>query len=439
MKLRILFISYLLFVLSAVDVNSQWEERRGNLPQWLSQFSIDALDSLTAVIIVKPYGLSLTQRLFITRDGGAEWKGVDFPAPKEVVNVSIVDADHIWVCSNSPCEILATNDGGTTWTTQLQPSDTITYFLNYIKMFDLENGIAMGDPPPTDKPAAFFRTTDGGENWIQVNESFINTASNFDYNVDFVTAELGFFVPLYNEVPGFSIHKTTDGGFTWKKFEQVHEAILCIGFHSEQFGLAHLHSCQQNVSFIIRTTDGGLSWDSTLTINGSIGSVYGVDFEFVKTDPSKIWFITIDTLYFSQDSGKTWNSDPISSRNAGLVTVDDKVCWLLSTTVYRNLNADHITSVYDLPEKPNTFTLHQNYPNPFNPETKIEYEIKQRGVVAIKVHDLLGREVCTLVNKESEPGRYSTHFNGTGLSSGIYFYTLQSGELRVTRSMLLLK
>jgi photosystem II stability/assembly factor-like uncharacterized protein len=445
MKLRFLTIFFFVFVVYTGDGNSQWEEKRGNLPQWNTQgYAMDALDSLTAAVAIMPADPSTTQTLFITRNGGNEWEGINFPEPKWVVNITIVDTNHIWVCTNEPAEILATTDGGITWITQFQAADTLTDYLNYIKMFDLENGIAMGDAPfpPLDKPAVFLRTTNGGEDWIQVNKSFLNAHSRLWYNVDFISPELGFFRPSYDSVFGQSIYKTTDGGSDWQQFNQVHEIVYCIGFRSEQFGFAHLHSCQQNISCIIRTTDGGISWDSTLIIDGSLNSVIGVDFEFLKSDPSRIWFITLDNLYFSQDSGQTWNADPISGniyRCRDLVTVDDKVCWLLSSSVYRNLNADHITSVYDLPEQPNTFTLHQNYPNPFNPETKIEYEIKQRGVVAIKVHDLLGREVCTLVYIESEPGRYSTHFNGTGLSSGIYFYTMQSGELRVTRSMLLLK
>ena len=81
---------------------------------------------------------------------------------------------------------------------------------------------------------------------------------------------------------------------------------------------------------------------------------------------------------------------------------------------------------------PKEFKLEQNYPNPFNPTTKIRYTIPDVGSelaqTVIKVYDILGNEVATLVNEEKEPGYYEVEFNAEQLSSGIYFYRLQSGN-----------
>ncbi len=81
---------------------------------------------------------------------------------------------------------------------------------------------------------------------------------------------------------------------------------------------------------------------------------------------------------------------------------------------------------------PNQFVLEQNYPNPFNPTTKIRFTIPEVGSelaqTVIKVYDILGNEVATLVNEKKEPGYYEVEFNAEGLSSGIYFYRLQSGN-----------
>lgn len=90
-------------------------------------------------------------------------------------------------------------------------------------------------------------------------------------------------------------------------------------------------------------------------------------------------------------------------------------------------------------EVPGRFSLSQNYPNPFNPETIIEYQIGTKNLVTIKVYDILGREVKTLVNEIKDAGIYNAAFDGTSLSSGVYFYRINSGEFTDTKTMLLVK
>ncbi len=100
-------------------------------------------------------------------------------------------------------------------------------------------------------------------------------------------------------------------------------------------------------------------------------------------------------------------------------------------------------------EQPNTFTLYQNYPNPFNPTTNIKYTIPsnvkgQMSNVSLKVYDVLGNEIATLVNEEKQPGVYEVEFNnhsdeGQNLSSGIYFYQLKAGNFSETKKMIKLK
>ena len=86
-----------------------------------------------------------------------------------------------------------------------------------------------------------------------------------------------------------------------------------------------------------------------------------------------------------------------------------------------------------------TFALHQNYPNPFNPSTTIQFTIVNRQLTIVKVYDVMGREVATLVNEVKEPGTYTVQFSGSGLASGVYFYRLQAGTYVETRKLLLLK
>jgi len=97
---------------------------------------------------------------------------------------------------------------------------------------------------------------------------------------------------------------------------------------------------------------------------------------------------------------------------------------------------------------PTEYVLYQNYPNPFNPSTSIQYAISSKQFVTLKVYDLLGREVVTLVNEEKSAGAYNVQFTinnlpagrqGVQLSSGIYFYRLQAGSFVETKKMILLR
>lgn len=88
---------------------------------------------------------------------------------------------------------------------------------------------------------------------------------------------------------------------------------------------------------------------------------------------------------------------------------------------------------------PSEFGLEQNYPNPFNPSTLIQFYVAEKGLVTLKVYDVLGKEVATLVNEELETGSYKSTFNGNGVTSGIYFYRLDAGKFSSVRKMLLVK
>jgi len=88
---------------------------------------------------------------------------------------------------------------------------------------------------------------------------------------------------------------------------------------------------------------------------------------------------------------------------------------------------------------PTKFSLEQNYPNPFNPITKINYSIKNAGLVQIKIYDILGSEVATLVNEEKAAGKYEVNFNSSSLASGVYIYKIQAGSFISSKKMMLLK
>jgi len=100
-------------------------------------------------------------------------------------------------------------------------------------------------------------------------------------------------------------------------------------------------------------------------------------------------------------------------------------------------------NVEDNGKIPIAFALNQNYPNPFNPSTKIEFRISDFRFVTLKVYDVLGNEIATLVNEEKQPGTYEVEFDASsgirGLVSGIYFYQLRAGNYIQTKKMVLIK
>ena len=142
---------------------------------------------------------------------------------------------------------------------------------------------------------------------------------------------------------------------------------------------------------------------------------------------------TSDTIYYN----KFWQ---IAKKFT--IGLFKKASYRLTCVIYTAwINAEN--NVSDVAKNNNSipldFNLSQNYPNPFNPVTRIQYSVNSMELVSLKIYDILGNEVATLVNKEQPAGRYELMFNAEELSSGIYFYKLQSGSLIQTKKMILLK
>ena len=154
---------------------------------------------------------------------------------------------------------------------------------------------------------------------------------------------------------------------------------------------------------------------------------------------------TLESADFTQDSSRTVFNDKsnpscvLSDGSAGGINISDiKINGATASFTY---TASGKVAVEESKSLPSAFSLEQNYPNPFNPTTVINYKIASSGNVSLKIYDMLGREISTLVNEYLQPGNYSTQFATTRkqLSSGIYFYTLKAGSFVETRKMLLVK
>ena len=114
--------------------------------------------------------------------------------------------------------------------------------------------------------------------------------------------------------------------------------------------------------------------------------------------------------------------------------------WISNRLNWINNNIENLpVDVNDERSSPQNFNLSQNYPNPFNPVSKIKYSVAERGFVKLKVFNLLGKEIVTLVNESKLPGNYEVDFTAGNLPSGVYFYRLESGQFSSTRKMILIK
>ena len=150
------------------------------------------------------------------------------------------------------------------------------------------------------------------------------------------------------------------------------------------------------------------------------------------------------TIHKSTDGGVTWSNigDPI---NAGdlrsiAVTPRETIVALVGNELYTNDTTFVTTGIIGKNEKrPLSFLLNQNYPNPFNPSTTINYRIAKAGKIVLKIYDLLGKEVNTLVDENKPSGSYSVAFNASNLPSGIYIYALRSDGFASNNKMILLK
>ncbi|MBX2992040.1 MAG: T9SS type A sorting domain-containing protein [Bacteroidetes bacterium] len=125
--------------------------------------------------------------------------------------------------------------------------------------------------------------------------------------------------------------------------------------------------------------------------------------------------------------------DPAANQNGPAASLTE---FETGTTILTDVNEP-----VDRRAVPTEFHLAQNYPNPFNPTTTIQFKIPAGtyGHTSLRVYDLLGREVATLVNEVKQPGHYEVAFDASGLASGVYLYRLTSGSFTVTKKLLLLR
>jgi photosystem II stability/assembly factor-like uncharacterized protein len=419
----VVFTIIMFVALSSLSLNAQWKRQTNGLPADIGfGASIDACAHNTAVV-------STGSELYRTSDAGEYWQKLQSPIEVGfIVDISMFDSSHIWIC-DAVGKIHATTDAGLNWTLQFYDT-TRTKFMNYIEMFNLNNGIAMGDHITLGAgPALILTTSDGGKNWISVNDSAFGGYSGDTWRrINFVDINTGYF--FESGINPGKMHKTADGGISWLQTSYP-AFVQVLKFFSEKIGLA-IPGTQK----IYRTIDGGETWQLFSTPHQG----WANDIEFAPDDPTKVWMTDFQKMWFSSDTGRTWHSQ-FNLGSLDIVFVDDQTGWFVRMDgVYHTNSGGEYTAVEEeVIQKPQTFDLMQNYPNPFNAATKISYVLVEPGVVKLSIFNLLGKEVATLVNERQQSGSHEVFWNADGFPSGTYFYRLEAGEFKATRKLVLLK
>jgi len=337
--------------------------------------------------------------------------------------------------------ILHTTDGGQNWISQISGTSDHLWDITFINE---SNGWIVGDA------GNILSTTDGGENWISQSSGTTNNLSG----VSFTDENIGTIVGQYG-----LILRTTNGGLNWfTQTSGVSNYLYEVYFTDPLIGTAVGSS-----GTILRTINGGvpvelisfttevlenavkLNWSTATETNNS-------GFEIQKTSP-------FPSPYQGEggEAGRGWeiigfvpgHGTTSETQHYSFTDIDvqsGKYQYKLKQIDYDGtFEYSQIVEV-EIPFV-SKFSLEQNYPNPFNPVTKINYSIPSITLrqaqsdirVTLKVYDILGREVATLVNEEKPAGEYEVELNAAGLPSGIYFYQLQAGQFLETKKMVLMK
>ncbi len=226
--------------------------------------------------------------------------------------------------------------------------------------------------------------------------------------------------------------------------------VRCIAVDPTNSNKALVTFGNYNFQSIWYTTDGGTTWaDVEGNLAGPAGpSVRWASMFYVDGELQVFLGTSIGVLStISLNGGSTvWAQEAVNSIGNIIVgymdyrpsdrtlAVGTHARGVFTTQFSPTVGVDQENS-----HRPERFALHQNYPNPFNPSTTITYELPEAAVASLKVYDMTGREVATLVNERKDVGRYEAHFTGDRLASGVYFYVLRAGAFAETRKLILLK
>ena len=399
--------------------------------------------------------------IFKTTYSGNNWSNLNTVYYSNTINCVFPVTDNILVAGGRYGELLKSTNSGYTWDiiyTGASGSILSISFIDYINGFFVT-------------PYYVFKTSDGGNSWFQVYHS-----TTYLTSINMVTANL-----VYICGSGSTFKKTINGGIDWLDVNLGSPLtnFRKILFLNQQTGFLLLQNSNGTTPSVFKTINGGVNWTGyngpnngfdiyfldvntgfTTGANGEIfrttnGGINWVSNSYTTTSTlNSISFVNNNTGYIvgyssillkTTNCGINWYEIPtgLKAYNGSLYGVTSRngfATFVGEYGIIKSTNDVHQVSVRnDFKEIPRSYLLHQNYPNPFNPATKIKFDVMRLGDVKIVVYDITGRVIQTLVNERLQPGTYETLFNGSQLTSGVYFYRLITDGFSEAKKMLLIK
>lgn len=354
-----------------------------------------ALRSITFTTESKGWVGTLNQNsvLYQTTDGGFSWTGVNLPVPRPqgICGLYALNENFIFGCGryDGYSNFIKSTDGGNTWTTK----DMKQYATSLVDcyFFNQDSGIVVGSLalfPKLNKSIVLF-TSDGGSSWT--NKFTGNRLNEVGWKISFPNRQNGFVSLERYGYPERHFIKTTNGGESWT-----------------------------DPSYPSNLSEQGIGF-----INANIGWIGGYS----------------NSTYGTSDGGSTWFNSNIGMNINRFRFFGDTTGYACGRYVYKYSRTVSISQISTLLAD---YFLQQNYPNPFNPITKIKFNIpsdakRETRDVSLKIFDILGKEVTTIVDQKLTQGSYEVDFDGSNLASGVYFYKLVTEEFIETKRMLLSK
>jgi len=336
------------------------------------------------------YNFYSNGRMLKTTNGGNNWDIFLNMPYQTFYTLTFIDQNTGFIGCDSNL-ILRTTNAGTNWNTVSIPAQYL-YHIRDISFINNTTGYLFGIYSYYSiSKSAIYKTTNAGNNWSVV---FDSSGSIFNTHIYFVNNEIGF--KYYGSV---NLQKTTNGGTNWfySNLPYINNGVSSMRFINSNTGWIGGNNSQLG-SMIIKTTNGGVNW--LLQFNEHSKGI---------------------TSIFAFDSDNAWLCGGYSS-------------------IYKTTNGGGNIGIKKINDYiPSHYSLSQNYPNPFNPTTNIRYQIPNNSYVVLKIYDILGKEIATLVNEKLKAGEYESTFDGSGLPSGVYFYKLEAGEYSETKKMLVIK
>lgn len=360
-----------------------------------------------------------------TTDGGTTWTNAN-PNPGvitgDIYNIEALDANTAFVTTSPGATfIYKTTNGGTNWT---QVYTIAGGFINTIRMTSATNGFAFGDPLGGNW--LMLKTTDGGSTWTTL-ATVAGTGDGRNNCLQILGNDIWFGTGQN------TVWHSTNLGLNWTSatVTGITGQITGIQFNTASVGIV-------GGATMSKTTDGGATW--TLLPASGTGTISGIE-----GSGNDYWYVRGTTIYRSTDLGTTWtlSHTHTGAQNDISLATDGVGCltgWSAGATgTIAKMTGVPVGINDPTSEIPSSYSLMQNYPNPFNPTTSITFAMPVAGNVELKVYDLLGKEVASLVSGNLTAGTHVVPFDASALASGVYIYKLTSGSFIDSKKMVLIK